>query len=133
VTEDNAERVRAAFEAFTRGDMEPLRELLDPDFVVDDRVTPEANPTTRGLDGLIENAAHVYEVFGEINWDPREIVDLGDRVLVRVRVTAKGKSTQLPIDDDVGHIFTMNDNGRATKLVIYRTWDEARRAAGAAD
>lgn len=124
----NAVRVRRAFDAFTRGDMEPLSELIDPSFEVDDRVTPEANPAQRGLDGLIENAALVYEVFGEVSWDPLEIEDHGDRVLVRVHVTAKGKSTALPIDEEVGHVYTMNADGRATKLDIFRTWDEARRA-----
>jgi ketosteroid isomerase-like protein len=128
VEDGNAVRVRRAFDAFTRGDMEPLRELIDPSFEVEDRVTPEANPAERGLDALIKNAALAYEVFGEVRWDPVEIEDHGDRVLVRVHVTAKGKSTALPIDDDVGHIYTMNAEGRVTKLDIFRTWDEARQA-----
>ena len=128
MAESNAERVRRAFDGFTRGDMAPVQELIDPTFEVVDHVTPEASPKERGFEALLKNAAYVYEVFGELSWDPVEIEDHGDRVLVRVRVTAKGMSTKLPIDDDVGHLFTLNDEGRATKLVIYRTWEEAQSA-----
>ena len=126
---DNVERTKRAFDAFTRGDLETALEFIDPSFVVDDRVTPEANPTKRGPAALVENAAQVYEAFGEIAWEPREIIDLDDRVLVRVRLTAKGRHTALPIDEDVGHLYTLNGE-KAAKLVIYRTWDEARSAAG---
>jgi hypothetical protein len=126
---ENVERAKRAFDAFTRGDMETALEFIDPSFEVDDRVTPEANPTERGPAALIENAGQVYEAFGEIAWEPREIIDLDDRVLVRVRITAKGKHTALPIDEDVGHVYTLKGE-MATKLVIYRTWAEALEAAG---
>jgi ketosteroid isomerase-like protein len=129
---ENVERTKRAFDAFTRGDLETAFEFIDPSFEVDDRVVPEASPTKRGPDALVENAGQVYEAFGEIRWEPREIVDLGDRVLVRVRVTARGKHTALPIDDDVGHVYTLKGD-KAVKLVIYRTWDEARAAAGLGD
>jgi hypothetical protein len=49
----------------------------------------------------------VREAFGDITWEPREIVDLGDRVLVRVHL---GEG--------------------AVRLDIFRTWEEARRATG---
>jgi ketosteroid isomerase-like protein len=127
--DDNVARFERAFDAFTKGDMETALEHIDPSFEVDDRVAPEANPSERGPEALIANSAQVYEAFGEISWEPVEIVDLGDRVLVRVRMTAVGRATSLPIDEDVGHLYTM-EGIKAVKLVIYRTWDEAREAAG---
>jgi ketosteroid isomerase-like protein len=71
----------------------------------------------------------VREAFGDITWEPREIVDLGDRVLVRVHLSAKGQRTALPIEEDIGHIYTLNE-GKAVRLDIFRTWEEARRATG---
>lgn len=128
MAEQNVERVRRAFDAFTRGDLETAFEFIDPTFEVNDRVTPEANPTERGPDALIKNAGQVREAFGDISWEPREILDLGDRVLVRVHMSAKGKHTSLPIEEDVGHVYTLID-GKAVKLDIFRTWQEAREAA----
>ena len=130
MSEENAERVRLAFDAFTRGDMAAVTEFIDPSFEVDDRVVPEANPSERGMDALVANAAQVYEAFGEISWEPREVVEVGDRVLVRVHVSMKGQSTALPVAEDVGHVYALNEKGRAVKLDIFRTWDEAREAAG---
>jgi len=90
-------------------------------------VVPEANPSERGVEALVANARQVYDAFGEVSWEAREIVDLGDRVLVRVHVTMKGQHTALPVDEDLGQVFTLVD-GRVVKLDIFRTWEEARRA-----
>ena len=70
------------------------------------------------------------DAFGDLDWEAQEIVDLEDRVLVRVRLTARGKHSALPIDEEVGHVYTI-ENGKAVKLEIFRTWAEAREAAGA--
>ncbi len=50
-------------------------------------------------------------------------------MLVRVRMTARGKHSALPIDEEVGHVYTIED-GKAVKLDIFRTWAEALEAAG---
>lgn len=126
---DNVELVKRAFDAFSRGDMETALAFLHPSFEVEDRVVPEASPTKRGPDALIENVSHVWEAFGEVTWEPREIVDLGDRVLVRVHMSATARHDDLPIDEDVGHLYELTD-GRAVRLDIFRTWEEAREAAG---
>ncbi len=130
MSEENAERVRLAFDSFTRGDMDALSEFIDPSFEVDDRITPEASPSERGMDALVANAAQVYEAFGEISWEPREVVDAGNRVLVRVHLSMKGQSTALPVEEDVGHVYALNEKGKAVKLDIFRTWVEAIEAAG---
>jgi ketosteroid isomerase-like protein len=130
--QENAERVRRAFDAFARGDLETAFEFIDSSFEVHDRVIPEASPSKRGPDALIENVGLVREAFGDVLWEPREIVDLGDRVLVRVHMSAQGHHTSLPIDEDVGHIYTLS-NGKAVRLDIYRTWAEALNAAERAE
>ena len=129
MSQENVERVERAFAAFSSGDLETAFEFIDPSFEVNDRVVPEANPSERGPDALIANAGQVREAFGDIAWEPREILDHGDRILVRVHVTAKGLHTSLPIDDDVGHLYTMRDE-KAVRLDIFRTWAEALEAAG---
>jgi ketosteroid isomerase-like protein len=121
--------LQRAFAAFTAGDMETVGELIDPEFEVDDRVVPEASPTRRGAEALAENAEQVKEAFGDVAWEPREVIDLDDRILVRVHVTGKGQATALPIATEVGHVYTMR-NGKAVRLVILRTWEEAKDHAG---
>ena len=127
MSEENVDTIKRAFAAFAEGDLETAFGFIDPSFEINDRVI--GSPSTRGPDALIANAADVREAVGDVSWEPREIIDLGDRVLVQVHVTGAGQHTSLPIDEDVGHIYTVRD-GRAMKLDIFRTWDEALDAAG---
>jgi ketosteroid isomerase-like protein len=129
MSQENVDRVERAFAAFSSGDLETAFEFIDPSFEVNDRVVPEANPSERGPDALIANAGLVWEAFGDIAWEPREILDREDRILVRVHMSAKGHHTSLPIDEDVGHVYTMRQ-GKAVRLDIFRTWGEALEAAG---
>jgi hypothetical protein len=124
---EDVARLRRAFDAFAQGDLETAFSYIDPSFEIDDRVI--TSPSGRGPEALVQNAAQVREVFGDVTWKPMEIIDLDDRLLVRVHVTGTGEHTALQIDDDVGHIYTFKD-GKATKLDIFRTWEEARAHAG---
>jgi ketosteroid isomerase-like protein len=126
--QENVERVKRAFDAFARGDLETAFEFIDPTFEVHDRVIPEASPSKQGPDALIANVGMVTDAFGDVLWEPREVVDRGDRVLVRVHMSARGHHTSLPVEEDVGHIYTLN-NGKAVRLDIFRTWREALDAA----
>ena len=127
MSEENVEAIRRAFAAFEEGDLKTILGFIDPSFEINDRVV--GSPTERGPDALVANAANVREVFGDVSWESREVVDLDERVLVRVHVTGSGEYTSLPIADDVGHIYTLKE-GKAIKLDIFRTWKEALKAAG---
>ena len=127
MSEENVEGLKRAFEAFASGDLGIVLALVAPDFEIHDRVI--GSPSERGPDALVANAAAVREVVGDVSWEPREMVGLGDRVLVRVHVAGTARHTSLPIDTDVGHIYTLRD-GKAVRLDIFRTWEDARRAAG---
>ena len=74
----------------------------------------------------------IRDVFGDVRWQPLEFLDLGDRVLVRVRIAGTAGLTALPVEQDLGHLYTLRD-GLVTRLDIFRTWDEARAAAGLED
>jgi ketosteroid isomerase-like protein len=127
MSQENVKRMKRAFDAFSMGDLETAFGFIDPDFEIHDRVI--GSPSERGPDALIANAGAVREAVGDVSWEPREIVDVGDRVLVRVHVTGTGQHTSLPIDGDVGHIYTVKE-GKAVRLDIFRTWEEALEVAG---
>jgi ketosteroid isomerase-like protein len=124
--------MRRAFEAWAEGDLQTVEKFVDPSFEIEDRILPEGSPSERGVEALVANTARVREVFGDATWEPREIVELGDRILVRVHFEGSGQSTRLQTDTDVGQIFTLL-NGRAVKLDVFRSWSEARAAAGLED
>jgi ketosteroid isomerase-like protein len=126
---ESVTNMRRAFDAFTQGDLETVGRFVDPGFEIEDRILPEGSPSERGVEALVANTAKVREVFGDASWEPRQILDLGDRILVKVHFQGSGQATKLPTGTDVGQIFTLR-NGRAVKLDVYRSWAEARAAAG---
>ena len=53
------------------------------------------------------------------SWEPQEIIELGDQILVRVRLEGEGKTTSLAMeqlnpDRDMGHLWTLR-YGRALR------------------
>ena len=129
VSDAQLEAIKRAFDAFTKGDLEGVTGFIDPSFEIEDRILPEGGPAARGPDALVANAARVREVLGDAAWEPRAVIVGRDHMLIRVHVSGKGDYTSLPVDDDIGHMYTLR-NGRAVRLVIYRTWSEALEAAG---
>jgi SnoaL-like domain len=124
--------MRRAFEAWADGDLQTVEKFVDPSFEIEDRILPEGSPSERGVEALVANTARVREVFGDPTWEPREIVELGDRILVRVHFEGSGQSTRLQTDTDVGQVFALR-HSRAVKLDVFRSWSEARAAAGLED
>jgi ketosteroid isomerase-like protein len=128
----NVERLQLAFEAFARGDIDAVAENIDPDFQIEDSILIDASSSVRGVEALQLNTDKLREVFGDVSWEPQEIVELADQILVRVRVEGEGRTTSLAmqqLNPDIGHLWTLRA-GRAVSLKIYRTWGEARAAAG---
>jgi len=131
----SSEDVRAlqrGYEALARGDLETLNSLVDPDFEIGHRLVPESSAELRGPEALAANVSQIREVFGDVRWEPQEVIDLDGRLLVRVRFEGVAGHTALPFDEDIGHVYTLRD-GRMVRLDVYRTWGEARAAAGLED
>jgi len=126
---ENLANLQRMYAAFTAGDRETVAELIDPEFRLDDRVVPEASPTRTGPEAIWENAEYAKEAFGDVTWVPVEVIDLDDRVLVRVQVSGTGRATALPVEADIGHVYEMRD-GKTVGLTVFRTWDEAKAFAG---
>lgn len=126
---ENVEVIRRNFEAFDRGDVDTVFVRVSPDFVIGDRAVPEGSPAVKGPAALAATIDDIREAFGDVRWDPLEFVDLGERVLVRVRIEGTADHTELPIGEDIAHLYTLRD-GLMVRLDIYRTWAEAKAATG---
>jgi uncharacterized protein len=129
VASENVELVKRGYEAFNRGDLDAAFALLDPEieWITDDRV-PFAG-TYRGhaeLRGLIRDQ---QEVFGEITWEPLELFDAGDQIVVFVRQRARGHASGAEIEITVGHLWTIRD-ARAVRWQGFPEREKALEAAG---
>jgi ketosteroid isomerase-like protein len=131
-TRSNAELVRRGYESFAAGDVQAALELIDPNVVVAVFTgRPGANRETyHGHEGFFENLGEMTDVFDDFRFEPLEIEEYGDRLLVTVRVTGRGKASGVGIDSRLFHVWTVRD-GKAVRFEIYNERDEAEASLNA--
>ena len=131
--QENVEIVRRVNAAFNSGDMERILALMHPD--VETAVGPELSPepdTYRGHDGIRRYFDSFREVMDQIRFDPADFRETGASVVVAVRLSAKGRSTGISVEQHLGQVWTVHD-GRAIQIRSYVSYPEALKAAGLAE
>ena len=126
MSRENVQIVRSAFAAFEDGDLDRLRDLVTDDLIVY-RAEPDG-ATSHGLDGFLQLTAEWTEGFRD--WTPvaEEFTDAGQRVLVRVRQSARGEASGVPIADDFWFVYEFR-GARIARMSIYAHEAEALEAA----
>jgi ketosteroid isomerase-like protein len=127
MSEENVELVRGGFDAFQEGNLSQWLDLM-----ADDLVTYRADPdgaTYHGKEGFLRATADWTEDFSEWSVIPEEFIDAGDRVLVRVRQTARGEASGIPVEGQFWFVFEIRAR-RAAKVSFYVRRGDALEAAG---
>jgi ketosteroid isomerase-like protein len=127
VSQANVEIIRRAFEDFLRtGD--PHLELLDPTAAVHDHDIPDAG-TYVGPDGYMRWLADWSKAWDEFRIEPERWIDGGDKVVLLLVMTAKGRRSGAEVTRRDAMVWTMRD-GRAVTIDYYNDQPEALEAAG---
>jgi ketosteroid isomerase-like protein len=90
---------------------------------------PEGAQVFRGREGLKRWVDSTREIWDEWRFEPERFLDAGDRVVVLVRVVARGGSSGVSLDRETAHLWTLRD-GRVTRCEVYLDRSEALEAAG---
>ena len=121
----DADRLRRAYERFNAGSVD--WSMFDP---------AVRNDHTSGLflDGVFYGTEGVRAAFQEIasDWDdlqfePEEVIDLGDRYLVLLHMRARVRGSDAQLDAQVAHVWEFRD-GRVVKWDVYGDRESARKA-----
>jgi ketosteroid isomerase-like protein len=110
-----------------------FRDYLDEEYEV--RLPadyPEGEPIFRGREGLVRFAAMLRDAWSEWRFEPEHSIDAGDRVVVFMRVVAKGRESEVPIERTSTQVVTVAD-GRMTSTRVYRDRSAALEAVGIAE
>lgn len=90
----NVETAKAAYQAFSSGDMETLKGMFgeDAEWVTSDELP--LGGTTRGRDAIIANFTQIPSYWSEFAVEPDDFIDAGDWVAIRgtQRATGEGGS-----------------------------------------
>jgi ketosteroid isomerase-like protein len=103
---------------------------LAPDFELHGRTDVPDPKTYRGREQTKEFWRMLQEVWSDLRWQPLEITDLGDVVLVETRIVAVGRGSDLRIEADEWDVFWFQ-GGKIARLQGFATKEEALEVARA--
>jgi ketosteroid isomerase-like protein len=121
MSDSNVELARGGYEAIMRGDLDVVRELLDPD------VKWHAGDPSIGCQDRKQALGWMRQNWMRRGAPPGEVVemlDAGNKVVVIIRRTGDDGEPEL-----VANLTTFRD-GKVTEMVHYPNPDDARAAAG---
>jgi len=124
--------VRSGFEAANRGDLEVAFANYDSDvefFPPVDLVGLGNELSYRGLEARVRYQRQWRAEWEDFRYEPDELRDLGDRLLVIGRIKSGGLSSGARPDSDYSNLFTLSA-GRVIREQTYFNRAEALEAAG---
>lgn len=130
MSEENVEFVRNVFAMLDRGDAEAW-DLLPPDFVID--------LSRRLIDPVVLRGADEMRAFYrdlDATWadgagvEVKELIDAGDKVLVLIRFSGRGKTSGAEVEALVWNLWTFRDGEPVGWTYFGEERAEAREAAG---
>ena len=123
------EIAKRGVDAFNRGDMEAVRETLDPDVAFGRELEgfPEPGPIV-GRDAVMRQWERVREPFGDAaTLELVSIIDAGDRVVARQIAHGVGRGPALHLEFTTVSTFR---NGRTILIDYFWDYAEALKAVG---
>jgi ketosteroid isomerase-like protein len=130
MSHENVELVRSGAEALARGDLDKIRQFLDPAFEFDVTRT-DLNPRVyHGLEGLLELMSEWTSTWDDYEFEVADLVEAGeDRVVGVLRERGRMKDSDSWVEHERGVVWTL----RADKVLRYDeypTKGDALEAAG---
>ena len=119
--------LRRIYEAFNRGDFDAAIALMHPEV---EYVPPGGQSSLRGAEAV--RAWMEPDAFEENQVEPLEFSIHDNKVLVRQHAKARGAGSGIELDLEIWGVWTLNDDGLATRLEVYLPHQEAEalEAAG---
>jgi len=128
--QENLENARLAYGALTRGDVDGLVALCDPDVEFVSSITDVEGGAYRGPAGVREWWTRMVDVFASIEFEILEVVaNSGDCLVLRNRVSGRARGSGMEIEQS----WFQAVRGREGKIVwwgSYVTREEALEALG---
>lgn len=125
MSEADVERARAALAAFGSGDIDRLLRQFHPDFegVVPSELSAEPD-TYRGYAGIRRYVETFREYVDGLRFVPEELIDVGDAVVVALRIEGRGRGSGAPFVQRLANRITLRD-GLIASITAFPTVDEA--------
>ena len=129
LSEREVELVKEGYRAFERGDLQWVLEHFDEDILVQDRAESPDSATFHGHSGFLKYLEGWLSAWEEFRMEPYEFIVVKDQVLVLLRQYGRGKGSKAEIEEEVAHLWTVQDE-RAVGYRVYTRQRDALAAVG---
>jgi SnoaL-like protein len=122
---------RLAYAATSRRDFAVVLPGLATDFEYrpsKDLMPPDLEPVFRGHEGYLDLWRYWLDAFGDIHWEPEEMLDFGHALLVTTQQMGSGSGSGVAVSERVFQLFTLH-NGLVIRQEDFSNFEEALRAA----
>lgn len=130
MTDETADRLRRAYALFN-ADGSLDWDLFDPAIRHDQTEGLFLDGVFYGQEGLQAALDEIEADWDDLRLDPEDVIDLGDRLLVFVRMRARVRDSEAELDAQVAHVWEFR-GGRAVRWDVYGDRASALRALSAA-
>jgi uncharacterized protein len=128
MSRENVEVVRRHMLAYASGDYEAALAAYHPDVVCDATVRPEGR-VYRGRDGVAEAIRVWGGTWDDWKWEIEELIDAGDRVLMVVHESGRGKGSGVKVVQQTFWVYILRgDQIVHAKVLVDKS--QALEAAG---
>ena len=130
MSQENVEKIREGIEAFNRRDFDAALAPLHDD-VTWERFLSRAEsstPLVRGKEELLAVWKSQVEAV-DLRLEPDEFIVVGDKVIVPMRMVTHGSGSEITLTTLVTWVWTIDDEGRATKAEAFESRDDALTGA----
>jgi ketosteroid isomerase-like protein len=126
MSDSDVELVRRLFESFQSGSLEAVLALVHEDFVVAVPPSMSAEPDTyEGHDGVRRYVAAFEGQLDDVRFELLEVIDAGDRVITRLRLTGRGATSGIEVEQSAVSVLFVRD-GKIARIEPYPDMDSAR-------
>ena len=94
-----------------------------------DLMPPDLEAVFYGRDGYLQLWRYWLDAFGDIRWDPEEILDLGDKLLVTTQQKGHGSGSGVAVSQPVFQLFKFR-RGLVVRQEDFLDRSKALKAAG---
>jgi ketosteroid isomerase-like protein len=132
MSQENVEIVRRAVDAFNRGELETLAEMVafyDTDIEYHEHPDFIEIGTFRGRDALAEHWRQFLDAFEDYRFEIENLIDVHDDVVVFTHQHGHGKESGLDFELRSAWVFSFSDK-KLTKIRTYPNRAEALEAVG---
>jgi ketosteroid isomerase-like protein len=131
--QESVSHARSMLEAFQRGDVEALLELLDPEVEVYSPPQLANGGRFHGREGYLRWSTEWFEAWDEFEVEATAIEPVGEHhVLTSVQQRGRGKGSGVVVEMEACYMGEVHD-GLATRFHLYQTREEALEAARAVE